>query len=143
MLQLQSLELVLLDATVIMALKTIKSCSVFKRFLRILLSVRKKSSLGTTVGKEPFVYRTVISFDLDSRKSKMQVWNCRPNPRPIAQKSCSSVPKRSFQKSQKLFKFPLFPANLILFCTFTLHLRINKCNRQNQDAGYKTIITII
>jgi hypothetical protein len=35
----------------------------------------EKSSLGTTVGKEPFVYRTVISFDLDSRKSKRQVWN--------------------------------------------------------------------
>ena len=41
----------------------------------------EKSSLGTTVGKEPFVYRTVISFDLDSRKSKMQVWNCRPGSR--------------------------------------------------------------
>ena len=44
-LKLQSLELVLLDATVIRALKTIKSCSVFKRFLRILLSVRKNQVL--------------------------------------------------------------------------------------------------
>ena len=40
-----------------------------------------------------------------------------------------------------LLNFPRFFS--ILFVSVPLHIRINKCNKQNQDTSDKTIITIV